>query len=194
VEYVATFEEVEGVLCRFDTRIYLGSYNPSKDSICVGAMVGKNPGSAMPTRTGELAPLELRGDKMLPTVGNRFTEAYALANKQVPPNAFVRIWNLFYVCGKDMDRAAKVASQMAHPPICESEKGTVPFVWFGWGGNNAMLNPFKQRFVERRYSPAFFYDHTCGKVITRTPEQSEFAKHTQGMPAAPIRKHLAMVV
>lgn len=194
MEYVATFEEVEGVLCRFDTRIYLGSYDWGKDSICVGAMVGKNPGSAMPSRLGELVPLELRGDKMLPTVGNRFTEAYALANKQVPPNAFVRIWNLFYVCGKDLNKAAKIASQMAHPPICESEKDAVPFVWFGWGGNNAMLNPFKQRFIERSYSPAFFYDRTCSNVVSRAPERSEFAKHTQGMPAATVRKYLATVV
>lgn len=194
MEYVARFEEVEGVLFRFDTRIYLGSYNQNKDSICVGAMVGKNPGSAMPSSLGKLGPLELRSDKMLPTVGNRFTEAFALATKQVPPNAFVRIWNLFCVCGKDLNQAAKIASQLTHPPICESEKGTVPFVWFGWGGNNAMLNPFKNRFIDRNYSPAFFYDRTCSSVVSRAPRQSEFAKHTQGMPADPITKYLSTVV
>lgn len=194
MEYVARFEKVDGVLCRFDTRIYLGSYNPTKDSVCVGAMVGKNPGSAMPSRLGKLAPLELRGDKMLPTVGNRFTEAFSLADKHVPPNAFVRIWNLFYVCGNDLNQAAKIASQFTHPPICDSEQSPVPFVWFGWGGSNATLNPFKQRFIDRSYSPAFFYDHTCRNIVSRAPEQSEFAKHTQGMPAAPIRNYLATVV
>jgi hypothetical protein len=194
VEYVAKFQEVEGALCRFDTRIYLWSHNPSKDSVCVGAIVGKNPGSAMPSRLGELAPLELRGDKMLPTVGNRFMEAYAIAKKPLPQNSYVRVWNLFYICDKDLKQAAGIASQLAHQPICESEANTVPFVWFGWGGNNATLNPFKQRFVERGYRSAFFYDHTCGKVIGRAPEQNDFAKHTQGMPAAPIREYLASVV
>ena len=194
MEYVAKFEKIDGVLCRFDTRIYLGYYHQSEHSICVGAIVGKNPGSASPSQLGLLAPLELRGDKMLPTVGNRFRAAYELANKSVPLNAFVRVWNLFYVCDKDLHRAAEQASRLGSPPICSSEQDAVPLVWFGWGGDDATLNPFKQRFIKQGYPLAFFYDHREGKVVDHAPAQADFAKHTQGMPEAPITNYLSRLV
>lgn len=194
MEYVAKFQEVDGVLCRFDTRIYLDEHNPGMDSVCVGAIIGKNPGSAMPSRIGELLPLELRRDKMLPTVGNRFAEAYAVARKQPPINAFVRVWNLFYVCNKDLQQAANIASRMAHQPICESEKDTVPFVWFGWGGSDATLNPFKRRFIVRSYPRALYFDNICREVIGHAPTEGSSARHTQGMPAAPVREYLARIV
>ena len=194
MDYVANFQVVDGVLCRFDTRIYLNAYDRGVDSVCVGAIIGKNPGSANPTRVGELASLDLHGDKMLPTVANRFTEAYAIAEKRPPQNAFVRVWNLFYACNKDLLQAAKIASQMARQPICESEEDASPLVWFGWGGNNAALNPFKRRFIARSYQQAFYYDHTSRKVIDQAPTEDCFAKHTQGMPAAPIREYLSRVL
>lgn len=194
MEYMAKFDEIDGVLFRFDTRIYLGSYNPSSESTCVGAIVGKNPGSAMPGNLGELASLELHGDKMLPTVGNRFRAAYALANKAAPHNAFVRVWNLFYVCGKDLHQAASVASQLPNPLNCESEECAVPFVWLGWGDDDSTLNSFKRRFIRRGHSAAFFYDHRAGKVVSHMPAESDFAKHTQGMPAAPMEDHLSRLV
>ena len=97
MDYLARFEKVDGELCRFDTRIYLNGYDISKDSNCIGAIVGKNPGSAIPRVLNELVPLELNGDNMLPTVRNRFIDGYRLAKKQIPTNSFVRVWNLFYI-------------------------------------------------------------------------------------------------
>ncbi|HNQ74926.1 MAG TPA: hypothetical protein PKN95_15170 [Verrucomicrobiota bacterium] len=194
MEYVAKFEKIDGVVCRFDTRIYLGSFHRSERSICVGAIVGKNPGSASPAQLGVLTQLELRGDKMLPTVGNRFRTAYELADKPVPRNAFVRVWNLFYVCDKDLRQAAERASQLGSPPVCSSEQDTVPLVWFGWGGDDAKLNLFKQRFIKRAYPVAFFYDHRVRKVVGHAPTQTDFAKHTQGMPEAPITGHLSRLL
>ena len=86
MEYLARFEEIEGKLFRFDTRIYLNDYNSDNDGKCVGAIIGKNPGSAIPSKLNELVPLELNGDKMLPTVRNRFVDGYKLAKKEIPLN------------------------------------------------------------------------------------------------------------
>jgi len=195
MKYVARFEEIEGVLFRFDTRIYLGAYDPSAKGVCVGAIVGKNPGSAAPQKLGELAALELKGDKMLPTVGNRFLEAFELARKQVPVNAFVRVWNLFYVCNKDLGQALMTAAQLSSRlPMCESEGDAVPVVWFGWGDSDAELNPFKRRFLAHSYQQAFFYDGRQKKVIGTQPKEGDFAKHTQGMPAALVNAFLATLV
>ena len=85
MEYYARFERRDGHLFRFDTRIYLESRVSQVADTCIGAIVGKNPGSARPVDLGQLLPLELRGDKMLPTVGNLFAEGYARAEESVLP-------------------------------------------------------------------------------------------------------------
>jgi hypothetical protein len=40
----------------------------------------------------------------------------------------------------------------------------------------------------------FFYDKHTDRVVTRIPNLSDFAKHTQGMPAVPIVNHLATLL
>ena len=89
--YFARFESVADHIFRFDTRIYLGKHNADEDGECVGAIVGKNPGSAKPTQLGVLAPLKLDGDKMLPSVRNRFIAAYQNAGKPIPNNVFIQV-------------------------------------------------------------------------------------------------------
>ena len=43
----ARFEEIDGSIYRWDTRIYIKPVNDTQGSdICLGAIVGKNPGSA----------------------------------------------------------------------------------------------------------------------------------------------------
>ena len=194
MEYVAKFEYIDGILCRFDTRIYLNSHIGDSDSVCVGAIIGKNPGSAKPITTGELSRLELSGDRMLPFVGNRFAEAFTIANKQPPKNAFIRVWNLFYVCNKNLYEAANISLQMTNQPICESELEITPFTWFGWGPSSSFLNPFKDRFLSRRLQRAFYYDHASATVIGQAPTECSAAKHTQGMPKVPIEQYLSTVV
>ena len=194
MEYVAKFQNTNGHLLRFDTRIYLESFIENEVGVCVGAIVGKNPGSAVPVQLDHLIPLELNGDKMLPTVGNRFVEGFRLAEKPIPANAYVRVWNLFYVCNKDLGAALQVASKLNPLPICPSEAEEVPVTWFGWGGNDAKLNRFKSRFLHRKYKNAFFYDHHARVVKTSIPSEADFAKHTQGMLALPVVEHLARVL
>lgn len=191
MEFLARFRMVDGHLFRFDTRIYLGTYSQDSDSKCVGAIIGKNPGSAAPLELDRLLPLALNGDKMLPTVGNRFLDGYRLAKRRVPENAYIRVWNLFYVCEKDLGRALEIAKEFNTLPECPTEQESAPITWFGWGGPDVTLGSFKDRFLRRQFRHAFHYDHRLGRVLDETPSNLAFAKHTQGMPAAPVATHLA---
>ncbi len=45
--YWANFQTLSGHAFRFDTRIYFEDINKPKDNdLCIGAVVGKNPGAA----------------------------------------------------------------------------------------------------------------------------------------------------
>ena len=106
MSYYAQFDLRSNAVFRFDTRIYLNG-NPSSraDGICVAAIVGKNPGAASSNTTGVWESLNLTGDKMLPSVRNRFVEAYKRGGKAMPENAFIQVWNLFYLCDKKLSTA-----------------------------------------------------------------------------------------
>ena len=86
--YFAEFRNHAGAVFRLDTRIYLRDGDgPRIGDVCVGAIVAKNPGSAGSTTFGTLQPLELRNDKLLPFVRNRFIADYRHAGKAVPAGA-----------------------------------------------------------------------------------------------------------
>lgn len=191
--YYARFETIENHLFRFDTRIYLGEHDTNQDGECVGAIVGKNPGSAQPTQLGVFAHLNLDGDKMLPSVRNRFIAAYEQAVKPIPANAYVQVWNLFYLCNPNLDEACSIIKNFAIQPQCPSEKNQPKVVWFAWGGNDGHLNPFKPRFIKRNI-PSFYYNHQSRAVVSHAPSEHDFAKHPQGMPATPVINHLASVL
>lgn len=54
--YWAKFKKVDDDTFRFDTRIYLIKISePSDDYICIGAVVGKNPGSAIAMSAEKIA-------------------------------------------------------------------------------------------------------------------------------------------
>lgn len=188
--FYARFEHVADHVFRFDTRIYLGKHNADEGGECVGAIVGKNPGTAKPTQLGILAPLSLDGDKMLPSVRNRFIAGYKNAGKSIPNNAYVQVWNLFYLCNPNLGVACSEMSRLVEPPLCPSENRKMKVVWFAWGGNDTYLNSFKQRFLSEHKS-GFYYNHQSGLVIPHIPSATDFAKHPQGMPAIPIVNHLA---
>lgn len=188
--YYARFESHAGQRFRFDTRIYLGKHDADEGGECVGAIVGKNPGSAKSIQLGVLAPLSLDGDKMLPSVRNRFVAAYQKAGKSIPANAFVQVWNLFYLCNPVLGAACMEMNRLANPPLCPSENKKPKIIWFAWGGNNGYLNLFKQRFLTDQ-KMGFYFNHQSGVVVSCAPSATDFAKHTQGMPAIPIVNHLA---
>lgn len=98
MSYYANFQKHGEAIFRLDTRVYLqNEASPSPNDLCVAAIVGKNPGSARPTEFDCLTRLSLRGDKLLPSVRNRFISAYARAGKAIPGNSttsyhLVRVW------------------------------------------------------------------------------------------------------
>ena len=80
-EFWAKFIPQNGEVFRMDTRVYLSPVtSPSDSDYCLGAVVGKNPGSARKSsQTEELQPIELSGDKLLPTVRNVVRKAFSQA-------------------------------------------------------------------------------------------------------------------
>lgn len=198
--YYAKFESRFGKTFRFDTRIYLNENAGSRtDGKCVAAIVGKNPGSASSTTIGTWGNLELSGDKMLPSIRNIFIKAYKLAGKTIPKNAFVQVWNLFYLCDKNLDSAIKSADKISTAllPACPGEESDPRprIVWFAWGGNNDKLNGFKKRFLKKKKPvKAFFYNHQTKTVSVGVPRTTDFAKHTQGLRQQTVIEHLAGIL
>lgn len=80
----------------FATRVYLIEINkPSDNDKCLGAIVGKNPGSARGAISNELIQIDLQGDKLLPTVRNIFENAYKKCAKEILENSYIQVLNLF---------------------------------------------------------------------------------------------------
>jgi len=95
--YYARFEGHDPRKLRFETRIYLEDLQEELSGPtrrCVAAVVCINPGSARemyPDRS-DVAPIHK--DNTLTAVRNIFLGAYG---NDVPPGAFVRVWDLFYL-------------------------------------------------------------------------------------------------
>ncbi len=198
----ARFEERAGQLFRYDTRIYLSDDLEQFEAggKCVGAVVGKNPGSARPKLTdGRWARLDLAGDKMLPSVRNRFVEAYRRAQKPIPADAYVQVWNLFYLVNNNDDQACSALRSLPNLVVCPSEAIKPKVVWFAWGRipqpeHRELLNRLKGRFLLQGHEDVFFfgnansgsYDLASAKIQNGLPSTSDFVKHSQGIPKSPV--------
>lgn len=192
----AKFLSVGGKTFRLDTRIYLDGIDaPRRGDSCIGAIVGKNPGSAKPSASsGELQPIELDGDKLLPTVCNVITKAYLTANTSVPDRGYVQVLNLFYLCNPVLSQAIESIGSVAEPPLCKSETGSFPWVWYVWGDESSDLNPHKERFSQIKTNHHFFFDKRTKEVKGRSPRHHEFAKHTQGLKHEYVVPHIAQLI
>ena len=195
--YFARFEQIEGDLYRFDTRIYLADGEPSTESVCVGAVVGINPGSARPRVLSALHELELGKDKLLPFVKNRFETAYKKRKRlgaDIPNSAFVQILNLFYLCNEDLGQALSRLRGPEEQPVCPAEKNIFPLTWYAWGAENELLAPLKQRFLGRQDQASFYLKRDRKSFGDGIPGPMEFAKHPRGMPAEPVEVKLALML
>jgi hypothetical protein len=190
--YFALFTKVDDDLFRLDTRIYLNdSGGPGLNDACVAAVVAKNPGSAAPNNLGILARLQLSNDKMLPTVRNHFIAAYKQAGKDIPEGAFVRVWNLFYLCCADLRDAVRRYRRVHTPLFCQSENCCPPLVWFVWGGSDPALDSLKLRFASLPAAYPCFYDWVDRVMKPGIPCPSDFAKHPQGLAGSEVVPFLA---
>ncbi|MCD0462052.1 hypothetical protein U8335_23760 [Roseiconus lacunae] len=187
---------------RFDTRIYLEeTTHPSKRDRAVAAVIGKNPGSAMPTETDCLTRLNLDDPShgRLPrTVRRCFLLAYERAGLSPRAGDFIQSWNLFYLTDPDL-KAAKVSigeMERYHSlPICASEQIIPPIVWFAWGRpEKEKLAKYAIRFLQHDIQNPFYYCMSSKRIVTDIPAPQVGAKHTQGLPVEPIVGHLAGIL
>lgn len=192
--YFAYFQKHEGQHFRLDTRIYLQDQEPGQDDHCVAAIIGKNPGSANGKKFDCLAPISLDGDKLLPFVRNRFQNAYHLADAQIPSGAYVRVWNLFYLCNKDLVAAVKVYPRITRPLVCPSESALPSIVWFAWGPPRSFFTPMQARFRSLKIKHPFYFDIDSASIVAAIPTMQSRVKHTQGLSADPIEKHLTSIL
>lgn len=180
----AKFKIEDSKLYRFDTRIYLNKIdNPENNDVCIGAVVGKNPGSAKPTRieNNSLQKINLDGDKLLPTVRNIIQKSYRKNDQGLPTGHYVQVLNLFYLCNSDLKEAINKFENNDKKEYCSSENKHFPWIWYLWGGSNTSLNNYKKRFKDIQANTHFFFNQKTKKVCRRVPASNDFARHTQGL-------------
>lgn len=182
--YWAIFRKIENNIFRFDTRIYLNPVeSPAYNDICIGAIVGKNPGSAMPScfSKNTLQKIDLQGDKLLPTVRSILSKSYQNSGKPIYDNYYIQVLNLMYICNKDLSQAVKEIRNYSDPVICDSEEKKFPFVWYVWGNDDKFLNEYKERFYNLVTCSHFYFNTKTKEVINGPPRLKDSARHTQGL-------------
>ncbi len=182
--YWAQFMKIEDNIFRFNTRIYLEQIDKPNDSdICIGAVVGKNPGSAQAKdlHNKQIQEILLTNDKLLPSVRSIIHKTYKFAHKEVPKKSYIQVLNLFYLCNPILSNAIKEIEKYSTPKICNSENLDFPWVWYLWGNENIKLSKFKIRFKKLKTHNHFFLDKKTKQIISHIPNSQEFAKHTQGL-------------
>src|SRR5216683_4960152 len=170
--YFANFLMHEGHQFRLDTRVYLRDDEPGDGDMCVAAIIGKNPGSANPTTYGCLSRLSLDGDKLLPYVRNRFCNGYERAGVEIPPGAYVWVWNLVYICNPDLRTAVRTFQSVQTPLCCGTEDACPMVVWFAWGPPSPHFRRFKARFLQRTIESPFYYDMDSNQIVAFAPTQT----------------------
>lgn len=181
--YWAKFEFINQDLFRLDTRVYLSPVDSIQaEDTCVGAIVGKNPGSAQPhITTSCIQPIKLSGDRCLPTVRHIVLKAYTLAGLPLPRRGFIQVLNLFYLCNPNLRRALSAIKAHGDVKCCPAESRTFPWVWYIWGGSSKALNTYKLRFAHIDTSHHFYYDKLNECIVDKAALPNDFAKHTQGL-------------
>lgn len=180
----AKFDQISNELFRYDTRIYLNNIQkPLKNDRCLGAIVGKNPGSAKPMHPNcrKIQPINLDGDKLLPCVRNIILKSYESKRKNIPNRTYIQVLNLFYLCNKDLNQAINQINNIQQTVVCQTEQNKFNWLWYVWGGRNPRLDSFKKRFLSINSDLHFFLDKNSNHIQQFIPSQKDFAKHIQGM-------------
>lgn len=139
MNYCATARFVsrdEGTQLRFDTKLWFNPPTNPDAGICIGAVVGLNPGSSSPL-PGKAGYTEV--DPTMGRVLTAFADAYEELGRKIPENAYVRMWNLCYVREADSDQFLSAVSNaeernaLTSPSALDPTEGeNVPCMWFAW--------------------------------------------------------------
>ena len=182
----AVFEQIDGCVFRFDTRIYTQPVkNPSANDKCIGAVVGMNPGSAKPTnyKSKALQRIDLGYDKTLPILKNIFSKAYNV-NGRTEKNEYIQVLNLFYMCNKNATEAKKeIQKYSLEKYLCYSEKNKFAFIFYSWGLQKG-LDDYKTRFLRSDgdlTTNHIWLDKNSNKVNLSKPNINDKVKHPLGL-------------
>lgn len=182
--YWAIFKRIGSNTFRFDTRIYINEIGePRKSDPCIGAVVGKNPGSANPSDITKihLQEIILSGDKLLPSVKNIIQKSYNEAKTEIPSRGFIQVLNLFYLCNTNLERAIEESKKFDKLKFCQSEQNSFPWIWYVWGNSMVSINKHKNRFNNIKAKKHFFFNQNTKRIDQRKPTVDDFARHTQGL-------------
>lgn len=195
--YWAQFKTRNKRLWRFDTRIYLHNVDEcNNDDILLGAIVAKNPGTALPLLDGGrgLQPINLGADDLLPKVKSVVTRAHAAAKLDLPLRGFIQVLNLFYLREPVYSTALAVIRRCRTHCFCASETASFPWIWYAWGGAAADLPDLAARFRTLKTKNHFCHDKLADRVVAAPPAPGSWARHTQGLHLAPLTAHLTKVL
>jgi hypothetical protein len=124
----------------------------------------------------------------------RFQNAYEQAEVDLPSGAFVRVWNLFYLCNKTLAAAVKAHAGVPAPLTCDTESQLPPIVWFAWGPPETWQRQLPARFRGLSIEHPFYVDMDTRKVVRAIPGPTSRVKHTQGLLAKTVERHLASIL
>ena len=197
--YWAQFKDINGATFRLNTRVYLQPIaEPLSTDVCIGAFIGKNPGSAKPTnpKTSTLQRIQLGNDKLLPTIRNIMIKAYNVAGKEIIPNSYIQVLNLFYLCDPLLNQAKRrIQEFLPDPPIDSSENNKFPFVFYTWGGPNDGINSYKNRFIKNiRTNNHIWFDYKAKKTNVTKPSEIDYVKHILGLRHDNILPQIAAII
>ena len=187
----AKFENIHGHTFRFDTRIYFTDIVELEvNDVCIGAVVGKNPGSATGAVCGKLVPVT--PDPTLKSIKGGVENAYMHKYSVCPaPNEYVQVLNLFFLCDPNLSTAIK--KQRVLPSITDpTENKDFPWVWYAWGSSNSYLNALKGRFVGK--GRKLVYLDNSGSFYNRFPHPPVLARHPLILKHALISSALQTVI
>ncbi len=193
----AKFQKIGIDVFRYDTRIYLQSIRaPSENDICIGAIVGKNPGSAKANNLNiiPLQQIKLDGDKLLPTVRNILLKSFNKAGKTMSSGGYIQVLNLFYLCDPVLVNAIGSIVKYDFPMYCNSESKAFHWIWYVWGGENVNLSNFKHRFRNFNAKEHFFFDWKTKSINKHVPGPKDFARHTQGLSHESIVPYISELI
>lgn len=192
----AEFRKINNEMFRFNTRIYLNNIlTPEENDICIGAVVGKNPGTAKPSNVvGCIQPINLDGDKLLPNVRSILLKSYARENLSIPERGYVQVLNLFYLCNANLEEAINSINKIPSPIICNSEEKLFPWLWYLWGGSDFSLNKFKNRFASINTKSHFYYNQSAARIENSAATKDSFARHTQGLSHELVVPYIASIL
>lgn len=195
--YYAEFitHPLSGHTYRHDTRIYLSGFTGNRSGgRCVGAFIGKNPGSALRSASGWGLIQEDTTLRLIRSVWLKSLKA------KPNPDEYIQVLNLFYLCDPNFQKALKLAmkSSLYFPDPVENQ----PFEKVWWAIGDYDDASYRLGYCLRRIqssvrsSKHVFYDSRKnagkGREITGLPSAGHFCKHPIGMPHPPMEKLLSL--